>query len=117
MDGWDGWGSPIGEIADSVASGLDHHDIASLGYSVGCIDHEEDVRHAIAMAFDSEPYDGEHSFDDLAVMPELPLIHRAYSPNWQVHFNNTSSRHLRASVSTRIAMRFANRLPQLEATA
>lgn len=53
MDGWDGWGSSISEIADDTYfedRSQFSLDVAHLGYSVGRIDHGDDVRQDIAAA-------------------------------------------------------------------
>lgn len=58
MDGWDGWGSPIGEIAEPAeiaeSAGFNGRrkqvslDIGHLGYALGRPDHDDDVSRDLA---------------------------------------------------------------------
>lgn len=53
MDGWDGWGSPIGEVSDGAECQRGQQpclDIRNIGYPIGRVDHGEDVSRDIAAA-------------------------------------------------------------------
>lgn len=57
MDGWDGWGSPIGEIAETAGIGGSVLDIDAFAYHTGCVSHDEDVRQQIAAVLAADdPY-------------------------------------------------------------
>lgn len=57
MDGWDGWGSPIGEIAETADIGGSVLDIDAFAYRTGRVSHDEDVRQQIAAVLAAEdPY-------------------------------------------------------------
>lgn len=56
MDGWDGWGSPIAEIAETAACFRDATmlEIGAFGYTAGRVTHEDDVSREIALALQAD---------------------------------------------------------------
>ncbi len=81
MNGWDGWGSPLGDIGEE-GHHLSKQDfgIGALAYSTGRVSHDEDVRREIAAVLSAND-EFERLYTPVCFRPRLRKERHAHRAN------------------------------------